>query len=120
MTIWQMLLQVAKLLILYVAAASCLPEPVEAGAISLKEYYDRTRALSFGALILSYFLFHIYGALIYGQAATVSVAAAVDWFLYPALYASLIFVRARWFNILVLTFAIAFYGWTVGGHRLGA
>lgn len=119
-TLWQMVLQVAKLLILYIAAASCLPEPDGISPINLQQYYNDTRLLSFGALILSYFLFQIYAAAIEGEAASITVSAAIDWFLYPAIYTSLIFIRARWFNILVLGFALVFYGWEIGDQRLTA
>nr|WP_314444009.1 hypothetical protein [uncultured Sphingomonas sp.] len=54
------ILQVLKLLTLYIAAASCLPEPPSNNVVvNTYEYYDRTRVLSFGALIISYVLFEI-------------------------------------------------------------
>ncbi|RYG83445.1 MAG: hypothetical protein EON59_13810 [Alphaproteobacteria bacterium] len=112
---WQMLLTVAKLLTLYVAAASCLPEPEGSEPVNLREHYDRTRLLSFGALILSLVLFRIEALAVYGLPAPITFGAIVNWTLYPALYALLIFIRRRWFNITVLAFIIAYYGWRIIG-----
>ena len=117
---WQMLLTVAKLLTLYVAAASCLPEPEGSGQVDLREHYDRTRLLSFGALILSLLLFRIQALAANGIPASITLGVIVSWTLYPALYALLIFVRRRWFNILVLGFVIAYYGWNIAGIRFAA
>lgn len=119
-TIGQMLLQVAKLLTLYIAAASCLPEPVGAETVDLREYYDRTRLLSFGSLILSLALFRVYGIAINGFPSPLTFEIALNLLLYPVLYATLIFVRQRWFNILVLGFIIVYYGWRVVGQQLTA
>ena len=119
-TIGQMLLQVAKLLTLYIAAASCLPEPVGAEAVDLRKYYNRTRLLSFGSLILSLLLFRVYRIAIYGIPSLLTLELALNLLLYPALYATLIFARQRWFNILILGFIIVYYGWTVVGQQLTA
>lgn len=119
-TMGQMLLQVAKLLTLYVAAASCLPEPAGTEPVNLRDYYDRTRLLSFGSLILSLLLFLVYGIAIHGLPSPMTFGIAVNMLLYPTLYASLIFVRKRWFNILVLGFIIVYYGWRVVGQQLTA
>jgi hypothetical protein len=117
-TIGQMLLQVAKLLTLYIAAASCLPEPRGSDPVDLGTYYDRTRLLSFGSLIVSLLLFSLYQVAIEGMPSPITFAFVFDELVYPTLYASLIFVRGRWFNILVLAFVIAYYGWTVVGYQL--
>jgi hypothetical protein len=119
-TIGQMLLQVAKLLTLYIAAASCLPEPGGAEAVDLREYYDRTRLLSFGSLILSLLLFRVYGIAINGIPSPLTFGLALNLLLYPALYATLIFVRKRWFNMLSLSFIIVYYGWGGVGQQLTA
>jgi hypothetical protein len=119
-TIGQMLLQVAKLLTLYIAAASCLPEPTGAEPIDLREYYDRTRLLSFGSLTLSLVLFWLYFIAIDGMPSPITLGLTVNMLLYPTLYVLLIFVRRRWFNILILGFIIAYYGWRVLGQQLTA
>ena len=119
-TVWQMLLAVAKLLTLYVAAASCLPEPVGTEPIDLREHYDRTRILSFGALIVSLVLFLLHAIAVDGMPTPITLWLLFMWFLYPVLYALLIFIRRRWFNILVLAFVFVFYSWRVGGDQLAA
>jgi hypothetical protein len=119
-TTWEMLLEVAKLLTLYVAAASCLPEPKGTEPLDLGEHYDRTRLLSFGALILSLLLFRVHSIVVHGLPASVTISVILHWLLYPALYALLIFIRRRWFNILILGFVILYYGWRVAGQQLAA
>lgn len=119
-TIGQMLLEVAKLLTLYIAAASCLPEPTGTEPIDLRMYYDRTRLLSFGSLILSLLLFRLDAIAKYGLPSPMTFGFVFNMLLYPALYASLIFVRRRWFNILTLSSIIVYYGWTVVGRELAA
>ncbi len=120
LTIGQMLLQVSKLLVLYIAAASCLPEPDRTGVVNLREYYDRTRILTFGALFLSYLMFRFHGVTTDGLPPRITLWVALDWFFYPAVYISLIFVRQRWFNILALGLVIVSYCWLVVGLRLAA
>ena len=105
-TVQQLILQVLKLVTLYFAAASVLPHHVEE-RLDLHIYYDRTRTLSFGALI-----FRAYGVTVDGQAA-LDARAIVHLLVYLAVYASLIFIRARWLNVLLLAFVIVFYGWQI-------
>ena len=112
------LLEVAKLMTLYIAAASCLPEPADSEPLNLGEYYDRTRLLSFGSLIVSVLLFRIDYIVSNGMPSTLTFRFAVFMLLYPVLYASLIFVRNRWFNVLALGFVIVYFGWRVGGQEL--
>ena len=113
------ILEVLKLLTLYIAAASCLPEPAtREERVDTYEYYDRTRRLSFGALILSYFLFQAGDLVAEGLPDRIALWTLLEWFLYPLLYGTLLFIRARWFNILTLSFALLFYGWLVIGMRV--
>lgn len=118
-SIGQMLVQVLKLLTLYVGAASCLPEPQPGKAkIDLYAYYDGTRLLSFGALIVSMGLFVFYRGVFYGEPERWTLAALFWTLLYPAVYVVLILVRWRWLNILLLGGALAFYASTILGIRL--
>ena len=118
-SVGQMLFQVLKLLTLYFGAASCLPE-IEPGSerIDLFAYYDRTRWLSFGALIASLLLFTAYRLLFNDELARLTVARGFVILLYPSLYALLIFLRGRWLNILMLGGILAFYAWVVVGQRI--
>ena len=113
------LLRVAMLMTLFFTAASCLPEPrEETDRIDTLAYYDRTRLLSFGSIIISYMLNQIGDVAAQGWPAHITALTFVDWLLYPALYTLLIFIRVRWFNIVVLLFALLFFGWAVMGVSL--
>lgn len=114
------ILQVLKFLTLYIAAASCLPEPASDGTlVDTYDYYDRTRVLSFGALIVSYLLFEI-ADLAVGDIPEQTFSALLEWFLFPLLYGLLIFIRARWFNMATLAFALLFFGYSVVGVRISS
>ena len=109
-TIFQALLQVLKLLAIYFAAASVLPEAVGSdGRIDSFEHYDRTRWLSYGALIASLIFILVYSVLELHRFPD-TVGAALMWLLLPAIYLSLILVRWRPYNVAALIFALLFYG----------
>lgn len=107
------LLDVARMMALYFAAASCLPEPAQMlhERIDLVDYYYRSRTLSFGALITGLILFDIYYAV--GSGRTNWLETLRDDGTLILLYASLIFVRARWFHLTVLTVVILWFGSSV-------
>lgn len=103
---WQIFTQILTLLILYFAAASCLPEPDACDErVDIYAYYDRTRVLSFGSLFSAYFIYLANSLLSYGQPKLGFVTLGSV--LYLGAYAALIFIRARWFNILALSLATA-------------
>lgn len=109
-TMFQALLQVLKLLAIYFAAASVLPEAVGSnGRIDLFEHYDRTRWLSYGALIAGLILILIY-SVVEMHSFPDTVGAALMWLLLPAIYLTLILVRWRPYNVAALIFALLFYG----------
>lgn len=112
-------LRVAMLMTLFFTAASCLPEPRgETQRIDTLAYYDRTRLLSFGSIIVSYVLNQIGGVAAHGWPTHITVLTLADWLMYPTLYTLLIFIRARWVNIVVLSFVLLFFGWSVMGLSL--
>lgn len=115
-------LKVVMLMTLYFTAASCLPEPSgETDRVDTYKYYDRTRLLSFGSIIAAYLLIRIWNTATQGWPTETGVFGGVadtattlaGWLMYPTLYASLIVIRVRWFNILVLAFALLFFAWNV-------
>ena len=58
---WRVLLQKLSFLSLYIAASVCLPDAAsEPEPVDMHAYYDRTRRLSFGALIVSLLLLNTY------------------------------------------------------------
>jgi len=114
----EMMLRVAELFALYISAASCLPEPSGNKRINLRTYYDHTRLLSFGALLISLLLFRVSDAIYYGFPVPLSFWPVFGLICFPALYFSLIFIRARWFNLLALGGIIGSLLWLTVGERL--
>lgn len=109
-TIFQALLQVLKLLAIYFAAASVLPEGLGRDErIDLFDHYDQTRWLSYGALIVGLILILTYSAIELHDVPS-TFGAVLMWLLLPAIYLSLILVRWRPYNVAALVFALLFYG----------
>ncbi|WP_417471909.1 hypothetical protein [Luteimonas mephitis] len=116
-TYWQILLQTIKLLVLYVAAASCLPEIREdESKIDLYTHYDHTRRLSFGALALGLALFAAHEWT--GVQTFQWRWAMLTPLIYMVPYVFMMFVRLRWFNIVLLAAILAFYGSVIMEYRL--
>ncbi|MFL6583391.1 MAG: hypothetical protein ACJ8KU_02605 [Chthoniobacterales bacterium] len=114
---WRVLLQVLKLLALYIAAAVCLPDLENRGQrIDTYTYYDQTRRLSFGALIAGLVLFSVYGW---------SGEHPFRWrwdmlraLTYIGPYAVMMFIRWRWLNILLLSAVLIYFGSSIMEYRL--
>lgn len=119
-TLNQILIQTAMYMALYFGAASALPEPRGEEPLDLHAYYDRTRLLTFGALITSMTLFKVYFGTLYGFRKVFSGMSLAEHILACALYGSLIVVRKRWYNVLVLSFVLVFYYWEISGMSLPA
>jgi hypothetical protein len=116
-TIGLMVLQVVKLLLPFLAAAFVYPDQLpEQGEVDLLAHYNLTRAFTFGSLIAGLVLFQIYYAIQDFRAGRsidlIGDAVHGPW-PFIAAYSLLIFIRARWFNILVLTTAFLFYAWEI-------
>lgn len=118
-TIGLMLLQVLKLILPFLAAAFVLPDVLpDSGEIDLRAHYDRTRAYTFGALIAGLLLFWTHRLLehaILSSLPTLSIGEAIARFPWTYLvpYLLRIFIRARWFNILMLVAVLIFYSATI-------
>ena len=114
---WHVLLGVLKLLSLYVAASLCLPDATAAqGDIDLHAHYDRTRRLSFGALLVGMFLFNLHELV---GATTIHLSSWVLSTLPTYIpYAVLMFVRWRWVNVLVLVFVLLAFGSQIMTYQL--
>ena len=80
-------------------------------------HYDRTRAYTFGALIVGLLLFWADGMIEQvvtgGRGLTWSQALHGAPSLYVTVYVALIFVRARWFNVLALSGVVLWFGWSI-------
>ena len=125
-TVGMMLFQVGKLMLPFMAATFVLPDPVpDEGPVDLYAHYDRTRALTFGTLILGLMVFWVGwmmrwagGQLPDAPAMGVgSVLASLPW-VFCLGYGLLIVVRRRWFNIALLAAGLVYYGWQVVPERL--
>lgn len=124
-TIGLMLMQVGKLLLPFMAATFVLPDPIpEEGPVDLYAHYDRTRALTFGALIAGLLAFWAVAMVQWAgegpgaEPMTVwAVAKTVPWGFCLG-YGLLIVVRRRWVNVGLLAVGLVYYGWQVLPVRL--
>jgi len=115
----QIFVQTLKFLALYFAAASCLPEPPPEGvSTDLYAYYDRTRRLSFGALLVSLLLFRFDQFAFYDLPDGWTIWDSLQMALYPVLWLLLLFIRRRWLNKLILVGALLHYGWMLLSSQL--
>jgi hypothetical protein len=102
-------LDVWRMMSLYFAAASALPEAdlLGEGEVDLRRYYYATRRLSYGALIVGLWLF---GA-VFAMFRTPTLLDALQQFvLLPGIYGALILFPRRWLHLLVLLIALGGYG----------
>ena len=113
----RVLLRSLNLLVLYIAAAVCLPEVREgAGEVNMYAYYDRARRVSFGALAIGIVFFNLYNW-------TGEQAFHWRWqmlrplsFLGP--YVVMMFARWRWLNVLLLAAMLIYFSIITMGYRL--
>jgi hypothetical protein len=113
----RVLLRSLNLLVLYIAAAVCLPEVREgAGEVNMYAYYDRARRVSFGALAIGLVFFSLYNW-------TGEQAFHWRWemlrplsFLGP--YVVMMFARWRWLNVSLLAAMLIYFSIITMGYRL--
>ena len=118
-TVPQSLLQVFKLLAVYVVAAAALPEPRHDGTIDLQRHYLESRKVTYGALIAGLMLFTAYRYLFYPPT---HVPINNSPFLGLALlliYGSLIVVRWRPFHIVGLVIVCLIYALQIAPVTIG-
>jgi hypothetical protein len=120
-TVGLMVMQVLKLVLPFMAATFVLPDPIpEEGPVDLYAHYDRTRALTFGALILGLMAFWGVRMVEWGMGFAPGRGAMTVWGVVKALpwdfclgYGLLIVVRRRWVNVVLLAAGLVYYGWQV-------
>lgn len=102
-------LTILRLMTLYFAAASCLPDSdlIVGDEFDLKAYYYNTRALSYGAMIVGLWLFALTGVL-NGWRDWMALASGA--LVGPAIYGLLIWSRRRWLHIGALLFVLGAWG----------
>src|SRR5438045_551411 len=102
------LLQVLKLLALYIAAAACLPEVRDTGdGIDLYVHYDQTRRLSYGGLVAGLVLFNIYRWT--GEQTFQWRWNMLSPLVFIGPYVLMMFVHQHWLNVLLLVAAIIYF-----------
>lgn len=102
-------LTILRLMTLYFAAASCLPDSdlIGDGRFDLKAYYYHARPLSYGAMIVGLWLFSLNNFLAGGRDLQGYIEGVV---VGPAIYALLIWTRRRWVHLAALLFILGVYG----------
>lgn len=120
-TMVQAFLQVAKMMAVYFAAASVLPG-VDSGheEIDLYRYYDETRRLTYGSLIIGLLLFQVYAMSNREEAIQWDFATVFEIALYPLIYLSLTLIRSRPYNVAMLAFGLVYYGYRISTVQIGA
>jgi hypothetical protein len=119
-SIGQSLLQILKLLAVYVAAASVLPEPNESANADLHAYYLASHRVTYGALIAGLLLFVAYRYLFLPPSHVPLFNSIFQVGSILALYVALMIVRRRFFHIgalivLCLAYAVQIIPRTIGG-----
>ncbi len=119
-TVPQSLLQVLKLLAVYVVAAATLPEPREVGPVDLGDHYMASRKVTYGALITGLVLFTAYRYIFYALGhVPINNSLFLGLFLLGT-YISLIFIRWRPFHVVALLLVCLAYAVQVTPAAIGA
>lgn len=109
-TIGQALVQVAKLMAVYVAAASVLGEPEAKIGIDLKEHYYAARRVTYGAMITGLVLFTIYALAFYPPASMPKISEILETLALPAIYLVAAIAPWRAYHLIMLVTVIVIYG----------
>ncbi|HYJ53163.1 MAG TPA: hypothetical protein VEW04_08315 [Allosphingosinicella sp.] len=118
-TVAQSLLQVLKLLAVYVVAAAVLPEPTADEGIDLQEHYMRSRYVTYGALLVGLFLFIAYRYLFYPPEHVPINDSPVIGLVLLLTYVSLMIVRWRPWHIAGLTLVCLLYAIQIAPVAIG-
>lgn len=119
-TVLQSILQVLKLLALYVAAAAILPEPSEKAKVDLYDHYLRSRRVIYGALLAGLVLFTAYRYLFYLAGHVPLNSTLLPAVALPLIYVSLILVRWRPLHIVGLLLVCVIYAVQIAPASIGS
>lgn len=119
-TVLQSILQVLKLLAVYVVAAAVLPEPGERAEVDLYDHYLDSRKVTYGALIIGLILFTAYRYLFYAPGHIPLNNSPVLGITLLAIYIALIAVRWRPFHVVALMLVCMIYGIQIAPVAIGA
>jgi hypothetical protein len=118
-TVAQSLLQVLKLLAVYVVAAAVLPDPGRDERIDLREHYMKSRYVTYGALLAGILLFTAYRHLFYAPGhVPINNSPLIGLGLLLA-YGSLMIVRWRPWHIAALTLVCILYAVQIAPAAIG-
>jgi hypothetical protein len=117
-TVLQSILQVLKLLAVYIAAAAVLPEPGDK-KVDLHDHYMQSRRVTYGALLAGLVLFTAYRYLFYSAGHVPLNNRLVPAVGLPLIYISLMFVRWRPYHIGALLLVCAIYGVQIAPASIG-
>ena len=118
-TVPQSILQVLKLLAVYVAAAAILPEPRDGSTVDLREHYMSARKVTYGALLAGLLLFTAYRFLFYSPDHVPLNSAPILGAGLMAIYISLMIVRWRPVHIAGLLLACLIYAVQIAPVTIG-
>ena len=115
----QCILQVLKLLAVYVAAAALLPEPRDEGAVDLRNHYMASRKVTYGALLAGLLLFTAYRFLFYAADHTPINNSPFLGLSLLLIYLALMIVRWRPLHIVGLLLVCTIYAVQVSPVAIG-
>ena len=118
-TVGQSLLQVIKLLAVYVAAAAVLPEPGEDASVDLRGHYMASRRVTYGALIAGFIFFIAYRYLFLPPSHVPLFNSGIHALGILLLYVSLMIVRWRPYHIAALVILCVVYAAQILPRAIG-
>lgn len=108
-TVLQAILQVLKMLALYVAAASVLGEPEATRTVDMREHYYAARPTTYGAMVVGLILFTSYAFMFNSEHLPLTLTNLASSLVLPAVYGALIFIHWRPLHIGALIILNAGY-----------
>lgn len=119
LSVGRAVVQVLKMLTIYFAAASVLPPiTTDDQRIDLFDYYDRTRVITFGSLIAGLLLFAVDNTMAMPPRLAELAGYLLQTAIAPAIYLSLILVRWRPYNVVVLAGGLIWFAFEIANWRI--
>ena len=118
-TVPQSILQVLKLLAVYIAAAAVLPEPRDDSQIDLRSHYVESRRVTYGALLAGLLLFSAYRLLYYPPGHVPINNSPFIGLVLLLTYVSLMIVRWRPYHVAALMLICTLYAVQIAPVAIG-
>ena len=119
-TVAQCILQVLKLLAVYVVAAAVLPEPERGETVDLRQHYLDSRRVTYGALLVGLLLFIAYARLFYAAGHEPINNSPLIGLALLVIYVSLMVVRWRPAHIAGLLLVCVLYAVQIAPMAIGS